>query len=94
MKALVISKLGDPRESLQVADVPDPVTREEQTLVKVEAGGINFADLLTVKGGYAGTPEPPLVAGREFSGTLVSNGKKVMGYTQWGGFCGKGRGAI
>jgi NADPH2:quinone reductase len=89
MKALVISKLGDPREALQVADVPEPVSSEEQTLVKVEAGGINFADLLTVKGGYAGTPKPPLVAGREFSGKLASGGNKVMGYTQWGGFAEK-----
>ena len=33
-----------------------------------------------------GTPKPPLVAGREFCGTRVSNGERVMGYAQWGAF--------
>jgi NADPH2:quinone reductase len=52
----------------------------------VEAGGINFADTMTATGGYPGTPKPPLVAGREFSGTRASNGERVMGYMQWGAF--------
>ena len=52
----------------------------------MEAGGINFADIMTAQGGYPGTPKPPLVAGREFCGTRVSDGQRVMGYTQWGAF--------
>jgi NADPH2:quinone reductase len=66
----------------------------EQRLVKVEAGGLNFADLMTTQGGYAGTPKPPLTAGREFAGIeLAANGdpthRRVMGYTQWAAFAEK-----
>ena len=52
----------------------------------MEAGGINFADIMTAQGGYPGTPKPPLVAGREFCGTAESDGQRVMGYTQWAAF--------
>jgi len=61
----------------------------EQVLVNVEAGGLNFADLLTARGGYAGTPKPPLTAGREFAGREAADnhaGRRVMGYTQWAAF--------
>ena len=55
-------------------------------MVHVEAGGLNFADTMTARGGYPGTPKPPLVAGREFCGKRASNGERVMGYAQWGAF--------
>jgi NADPH2:quinone reductase len=55
----------------------------------VEAGGLNFADLLTARGGYAGTPKPPLTAGREFGGREAETGRRVMGYTQWAAFAEK-----
>src|SRR5262249_27211074 len=85
MKAVVITRLGGP-EVLDVRDVPDPAARPGEELVRVEAAGVNFADTLAASGGYPGNPKPPLVAGREFYGTRVSNGERVMGYTQWGAF--------
>src|SRR5271157_2182423 len=84
MKALVITRFGGP-EVLELQQVPDAHSAPEQVLVKVEAGGLNFADLLTARGGYAGTPKPPLTAGREFAGN-DANGRRVMGYTQWAAF--------
>jgi NADPH:quinone reductase len=84
MKALVIPRFGGP-EVLELENVPDAHPGPEQTLIKVEAGGLNFADLMTMQGGYAGTPKPPLVAGREFAG-VDPNGRRVMGYMQWGAF--------
>jgi NADPH:quinone reductase len=41
---------------------------------------------MTAKGGYPGTPPPPLIAGREFAGAEENTGRRVMGYTQWGAF--------
>ena len=70
---------------LEVGKVAEPAVGPEQQLVEVETGGLNFADLMTASGGYAGTPAPPLVAGREFCGTL-SDSRRVMGYLQWGAF--------
>jgi NADPH:quinone reductase len=88
MKGLVITRFGGP-EVLEVENVADAHAGPEQVLVKVEAGGLNFADLLTARGGYAGTPKPPLVAGREFAGVEERTGRRVMGYTQWGAFAEK-----
>jgi NADPH:quinone reductase len=88
MKALVITSLSGP-ESLRVQDVPEPTAKPGQTLVRVSAGGLNFADFMTTKGGYPGTPPPPLVAGREFAGVDESTGHRVMGYMQWAAFAEK-----
>ncbi len=92
MKALVITRFGGP-EVLELQQVPEAHAAPEQLLVKVEAGGLNFADLLTARGGYAGTPKPPLTAGREFSGREFTgndaSGRRVMGYTQWAAFAEK-----
>src|ERR1700731_4316654 len=89
MKALVIPRYGGP-EVLEVQQVPEPSPAPRQVLVKVEAGGLNFADLMTTEGGYAGTPKPPLIAGREFAGREVDANnpaqRRVMGYTQWAAF--------
>jgi NADPH2:quinone reductase len=85
MNALVISRLGDP-DVLEVRQVADPVPAPGQELVRVEAGGVNFADIMTAQGGYPGAPKPPLVAGREFCGIRARDGQPVMGYVQWGAF--------
>jgi len=88
MKALVLTSLSGP-DALAVQSVPEPTLKTGQTLVKVRAGGMNFADLMTTRGGYPGTPAPPLVVGREFAGTEESSGRRVMGYAQWAAFAEK-----
>ncbi len=88
MKALMITSLTGP-DSLRVQDAPDPTLKTGQKLVNVKAGGLNFADLMTTKGGYPGTPPAPLIAGREFSGVEDNGGQRVMGYTQWAAFAEK-----
>ena len=85
MKAIVISRLGEP-EVLEIREMADPSPGEGQELVRVEAGGLNFADVMTMRGGYPGTPHPPLIAGREFCGVRESDGKRVMGYMQFAAF--------
>src|ERR1700719_1268813 len=85
MKALVITSLSGP-DALAIHDAPEPALKAGQTLVRVAAGGLNFADFMTTQGGYPGTPPPPLVAGREFAGVEESSGHRVMGYIQWGAF--------
>ncbi len=82
MKALVITSLSGP-DALAVEEVAEPTLKPGQTLVRVAAGGVNFADFMTA---YPGTPPPPLIAGREFSGIEENSGGRVMGYTQWAAF--------
>jgi len=71
---------------LEIQNASDAHAGPEQVIVQVEAGGLNFADLLTARGGYPGTPKPPLTAGREFAGVDTRTGRRVMGYMQWGAF--------
>jgi NADPH:quinone reductase len=88
MKALVITSLSGP-DALAIQDMTEPTLKPGQTLVRVAAGGVNFADFMTAQGGYPGTPPPPLIAGREFSGVEENGGGRVMGYTQWAAFAEK-----
>src|SRR5246127_1504169 len=85
MKALMITSLSGP-DALVVQEATKPVLKAGQTLVRVTAGGLNFADFMTAQGGYPGTPPPPLIAGREFAGVEESSRRRVMGYIQWGAF--------
>src|SRR5579862_8012173 len=85
MKAIVISRLGGP-EDLEIRDVPKPKPEQGLEMVRVQAGGLNFADVMSLSGGYPGTPKPPLIAGREFCGVRERGEQGVMGYGQWGAF--------
>jgi NADPH2:quinone reductase len=85
MKAAVITRYDGP-EAIAIQDMPEPVAKSGEELVRVEAAGVNFADTMAASGGYPGTPKPPLIAGREFCGTRQRDGVRVMGYTQWGAF--------
>lgn len=88
MKALMITSLSGP-DGLAIQDASEPIAKAGQTIVRVKAGGLNFADFMTAKGGYPGTPPPPLIAGREFAGVEDSTGRRVMGYAQWAAFAEK-----
>jgi NADPH2:quinone reductase len=88
MKALVIPDLSGP-DALAIQDVPEPAAKPGQTLVRVAACGVNFADLMTTRGGYPGVPAPPLIAGREFAGIEEATGRRVMGYAQYSAFAEK-----
>jgi NADPH:quinone reductase len=85
MKAVVIPRFAGP-DALEIGEVQKPTPRPGEVLVKVQAVGLNFADLMTSSGGYPGLPPPPIIAGREFSGRVEDNGERVMGYTQSSGF--------
>ncbi len=88
MKALMITSLAGP-SALAIQEAPEPTLKPGQTIVRVTAGGLNFADFMTAKGGYPGTPPPPLIAGREFAGVEENTGRRVMGYAQWAAFAEK-----
>jgi NADPH:quinone reductase len=88
MKSLLITSLSGP-DALAIQETAEPTLKAGQTLVRVAAGGLNFADFMTAQGGYPGTPAPPLIAGREFAGSEESSGRRVMGYIQWGAFAEK-----
>ena len=53
-------------------DVPMPTPKQGEVLLKIDACGLNFADLLMAKGTYQDTPEPPFTLGMEVCGTVVN----------------------
>ena len=83
MKAVVVARAGGP-EVLEVRDVPEPVAKSGEVIVRVEAVGINFADTMSTHGTYKGTPAPPFISGREFAGVVEGTDERVMGYAQYG----------
>jgi NADPH2:quinone reductase len=80
MKAVVVTSFEGPA-SLRLSDVPQPTPAAGEHLVRVEAVGVNFADVLGVLGRYPGGPKPPYILGREFAG-VTEDGRRVMGYAQ------------
>lgn len=76
MQAVVISTPGGPN-SLQSAELPDPLPQRGEILISVAAAGVNRADIHQREGNYpppAGAPEWP---GLEVSGTVASVGDGV-----------------
>jgi len=62
---------------LSEASPPKPAHGE--ILVKIGACGLNFADLLMVKGEYQDTPEAPFTLGMEVAGTVTELGPDTDG---------------
>src|SRR5204862_3392801 len=92
MMALLGTKAGGP-DDLAIGDLPDPIARPGQVVVRVEAVALNFFDLLIIDGKYQYKPEFPFSPGAEFAGRIESlgpdvegfaAGDRVIGYARWG----------
>jgi len=64
-------------------EVPDPVIKDDQVLVKVAAAALNRADLLQREGNYPPPPGWPEWFGLEAAGTIVEVGKDVEAEGKW-----------
>ena len=62
MKAWVVDQITS-SGSMELRDVPDLVSGPGQCVVEVEAGGLNFLDLLMVRGQYQTKPPLPFTPG-------------------------------
>jgi synaptic vesicle membrane protein VAT-1 len=79
MRQIWITKAGAP-EVLQVREAPDPDAGPGQVRIRVEAAGINFADLMARVGLYPDAPPLPCVVGYEVSGTVDQLGEGTSGF--------------
>lgn len=74
MKAVRVHEYGGP-EVLRYEDVPRPEPRAGEALVRIDAAGVNFADIYQRRGLY---PIPlPATLGQEAGGTVVEVGDGV-----------------
>lgn len=69
MKALFFERFGGP-EVLQFGTLPDPPDRAGCALVRVQAAGLNFADIYRRRGSYHLAGSPPYILGYEAAGTI------------------------
>ncbi len=77
MKAIRFNETGGP-EVLIYDEVPMPELKESEVLIRVEAAGVNYADITRRRGDYypEQTP-PPYTIGAEVAGTISAIGSGV-----------------
>lgn len=97
MRAWKCITWGGP-DRLELGNMPDPETGDNQVEITVKACGVNFADLLLIGGRYQVRPDPPFIPGMEVAGritrlgsavTCFSVGDKVAAYVKYGGYADK-----
>src|SRR5689334_10813474 len=71
MKALCFDRFGGP-EVLEIREVPDPAPALGHAIVRLQAIGLNFADVYRRRGNYHLAGEPPWIAGYEGAGVIES----------------------
>jgi len=94
MRQIWITRAGPP-EVLEIKDAPDPQPKAGEVRIRVEASGINFADIMGRLGLYPDLPPIPVVPGYEVSGRVDAvgagveaswSGRDVLAVTRFGGY--------
>ncbi len=95
MKAAVLVKHGSPYESFEIREVEKPSISNDELLIKVDAFGLNFADVMARQGLYQEAPPLPSIIGYDVVGKVVEVGnkkyadllsKRVVSMTRFGGY--------
>jgi len=95
MKAVVLEKFGKSEVAFQLKDVEKPSPKPHEALVKVEAFGLNYADVMARLGLYEDCPPLPAVIGYDVIGRVeavgnevndVAVGDRVVALTRFGGY--------
>jgi NADPH:quinone reductase-like Zn-dependent oxidoreductase len=56
MKAVVLQRNGSGHQAFELVEVAQPNLKNDQVLIKVEAFGINYADVMARQGLYKDAP--------------------------------------
>ena len=95
MKAVFLVKNGSAEKAFEIRETEQPKPRELEVLIKVEAFGLNFADVMARKGLYPDAPKKPGILGYDVVGRIeavgdqvkgVSAGDRVTAMTRFGGY--------
>ncbi len=95
MKAFFLVKHGSPSTAFVLREAQCPVPKENEVLIKTEAFGLNFADVMARLGKYQDAPPLPFVPGYEVVGRVeavgknvksLSGGQRVVAFTRFGGY--------
>lgn len=80
MKAVTCRGVGG-LEVLEITDLPEPVPRADELLVRNFATALNRADLLQRRGLYPPPPGESEILGLEFAGEVAAFGAEVEGFS-------------
>ena len=80
MKTLLSRLPGGP-ETLELAELDDPLPAKGQLLVRVRACAINYPDVLIIEDKYQFKPPRPFAPGGEIAGTVEALGEGVEGWS-------------
>ncbi len=80
MKAVRYHECGE-AEVLRWESIPDPVQGADELLIKVEAAGVNYADVMRRSGKYHFKVEFPALLGTEAAGTVAKVGANAKGFS-------------
>ena len=80
MKAVRYHQTGGP-EVLRFEDAPEPSCGDGDLVLKVEAAGVNYADVMRRSGMYHFKVDFPAMLGTEAAGTVIAVGRELAGYT-------------
>lgn len=76
MKALYFEEFGN-ADVLKYQEIPDPIIKPKEILVRTKAIGLNFADIYRRRGDYHLAGKPPYILGYEGSGIVERVGNEV-----------------
>ncbi|MBQ8380686.1 MAG: NAD(P)H-quinone oxidoreductase [Clostridia bacterium] len=79
MKAILVND----DKSLRWDNVPDPIIKSDEVLVKIAAAALNRADLMQREGDYPPPPGCPEWMGLEIAGEIVSIGDDAKKLSDW-----------
>ena len=82
MRAVRITAFGEP-ETLELANLPDPVPEASMALVRIEAASINPSDVKNVAGAMHQTTLPR-IPGRDYAGVVERGPAEWIGAAVWG----------
>jgi NADPH:quinone reductase-like Zn-dependent oxidoreductase len=97
VKRIVVPRAGG-WDQLHIEEAPDPAPGEGEVLVRTDAVGVNFADVVVRMGLYESATKYvgwPITPGFEFAGVIAEVGKgldrtlvgsRVFGLTRFGGY--------
>ncbi len=93
-RAVVCARLGPP-EGLSIQQLPRPARPPGSVRIAVKAAGLNFPDVLMIRGAYQHKPDLPFVPGLEVAGVVIEAsadaagvvpGDRVMAQLRTGGY--------
>lgn len=77
MKAAYLVKYGSSEKAFEIREIEKPEPGPDQVLIKVEAFGLNFADVMARLGLYKGAPPLPALLGYDVVGRIEKCGTDV-----------------